>query len=72
MCTKLVPPYLLAPFKLTVNCLRREPESKEPKEPLTMEDGSTKKILTMDRAAFLLLRVKKIFKKKREQRKDRK
>lgn len=58
-----------------MNCLRREPEPKEPKEPkesIAMEDGSTKKILTMDRAAFLLLRVKKIFKKKREQRKDRK
>ncbi|XP_055902102.1 uncharacterized protein LOC129938513 isoform X2 [Eupeodes corollae] len=36
-----------------------------------MDDAATKKTLSIDRAAFLLLRVKKAFKKKRQQRKDR-
>ncbi|CAO1419400.1 unnamed protein product [Diamesa serratosioi] len=36
-----------------------------------MDDGNSKRILSIDRAAFLLLRVKKAFKKKRQQRKDR-
>jgi hypothetical protein len=37
-----------------------------------MESDGSKKILSFDRAAFVLLRVKKAFKKKRQQRKERK
>lgn len=41
-------------------------------EGLTMDEAPKKAHpLTIDRAAFLLLRVKKAFKKKRQQRKDR-
>lgn len=62
-------------FNVKVNsfgaCVR-DPNSRD----LSMDDGSKKSekattSLSIDRAAFLILRVKKAFKKKRQQRKDR-
>lgn len=49
---------------------------RDPNRDLSMDDGSKKSekattSLSIDRAAFLILRVKKAFKKKRQQRKDR-